>query len=470
MFRRFSVNLAILSIVVDGTFVALALWFAAHIRPVLNRVDWFADLPSSFAIPWYLYLVFSAVWVLVFLFSSLYDGRRNFRFVDELTALITGSLLASAVLAGILYFSFRELSRALFILFLLLAFLLVLVWRIGARVIFRRGIKGSFGQRRVLIVGAGQVGRGLQAQIEKSENLGLHLVGFLDDDPEKSSKHKDILGSLAEAKLAVAEWHIQDVVLALPNRAYQKIDKLVTELHELPVNIWLIPDYSHLALHKMTIGEYAGIPMLDLRAPALDDYQRMIKRMFDIFICILLIPFLLPLFGILAMAIWVDDPGPVFFRQLRVGENRRSFKVFKFRSMVVNAEALRHTVEKVDENGNLIHKTRDDPRITRVGRFLRRFSLDELPQLFNVLRGEMSLVGPRPELPYLVEDYKPWQEARFAVPQGMTGWWQVNGRSDKPMHLNTEDDIYYVQNYSIWLDIQIVIKTVFMVLRGRGAY
>jgi lipopolysaccharide/colanic/teichoic acid biosynthesis glycosyltransferase len=138
--------------------------------------------------------------------------------------------------------------------------------------------------------------------------------------------------------------------------------------------------------------------------------------------------------------------------------------------MVQNAETLHLTVERLDENGNLLHKHRDDPRVTRLGRFLRRYSLDELPQFINVLRGEMSVVGPRPELPYLVEKYDPWQYVRFTVPQGVTGWWQVNGRSDKPMHLNTEKDIFYIKNYSFWLDLQIILRTLWVLLRHEGAY
>ena len=138
--------------------------------------------------------------------------------------------------------------------------------------------------------------------------------------------------------------------------------------------------------------------------------------------------------------------------------------------MVKDADKLRALVEQKDENGNLIHKQENDPRVTRVGRFLRRFSLDELPQFFNIVMGTMSLVGPRPEMPYLVEKYQPWQRKRFAVPPGLTGWWQVNGRSERLMHLHTEDDLYYIHNYSIWLDIQIFIRTVWAVLLGKGAY
>jgi lipopolysaccharide/colanic/teichoic acid biosynthesis glycosyltransferase len=171
-----------------------------------------------------------------------------------------------------------------------------------------------------------------------------------------------------------------------------------------------------------------------------------------------------------ALMVFLEDGRPVLFRQKRVGENGRLFEMIKFRTMVRNAEQLQGLVEKRDLNGNLIHKAKDDPRVTRVGRLLRRFSLDELPQLFNILAGTMSLVGPRPEMPYLVEKYQPWQRKRFAVPPGMTGWWQVSGRSEKPMHLHTEDDLYYIQNYSIWLDFQIIVRTIWVVLIGKGSY
>ena len=194
------------------------------------------------------------------------------------------------------------------------------------------------------------------------------------------------------------------------------------------------------------------------------------KRLFDLVISIACLPVCLLVMGIISLAIRNESPGPVLFRQKRVGENGRLFEMLKFRTMDVDAEDKRHLVEQLDIDGNLIHKTPDDPRVTKVGHVLRRLSLDEIPQIFNILKGEMSLVGPRPELPYLVKNYQPWQYKRFAVPQGMTGWWQVNGRSNKPMHLNTEDDLYYIQNYSIWLDVQILIKTVWVIIQGQGAF
>jgi exopolysaccharide biosynthesis polyprenyl glycosylphosphotransferase len=210
--------------------------------------------------------------------------------------------------------------------------------------------------------------------------------------------------------------------------------------------------------------------MLDLRAGALSDYQLLVKRGFDLVCGLLALLLTLPVMGLIALVIWLEDGSPILFRQKRVGENGRIFEMYKFRTMVKDAEKLQAQVEKKDENGNLIHKTGDDPRVTRAGRFLRRFSLDELPQFFNIVMGSMSLVGPRPEMPYLVDKYQPWQRKRFAVPPGLTGWWQVNGRSDKPMHLNTEDDLYYINNYSLFLDIQILIRTLWTVLVGKGAY
>ncbi|HSK89035.1 MAG TPA: sugar transferase [Anaerolineales bacterium] len=196
----------------------------------------------------------------------------------------------------------------------------------------------------------------------------------------------------------------------------------------------------------------------------------MFKRLFDLFFGLVALILTLPLMALSVWLVYLEDGPPVIFRQARVGKDGNLFVMFKIRTMVKNAEQLQRQVERHDSEGNLIHKMKDDPRVTRVGRLLRRFSLDELPQLFNVLGGTMSLVGPRPEIPSLAERYEPWQRQRLDVLPGMTGWWQINGRSDKPMHLHTEDDLYYIQNHSIWLDLQIIVRTIWVVLSGKGAY
>jgi lipopolysaccharide/colanic/teichoic acid biosynthesis glycosyltransferase len=170
------------------------------------------------------------------------------------------------------------------------------------------------------------------------------------------------------------------------------------------------------------------------------------------------------------VAIKIDSRGSPIFKATRVGEGGKLFNMYKFRTMYLGSENMQHAVTQTDENGQRIYKVENDQRVTAIGRFLRRTSLDELPQMFNVLKGDMSWVGPRPEQPFITKDYETWQWQRVLVPPGVTGWWQVSGRSDLPMHLNTNYDVYYVRNYTIFLDIKILFRTVFEVIKGRGAY
>lgn len=470
MQRRFTINFAIFSIVLDSLVVCLALLAAVYLRPALAFLPFAAQYPTVMAPPTILYLLFALEWVVLNLLLNVYDGKRNTRAVDEFINITLAALLALVALAGTLYLSFRDVSRLLFITFIILAYLSMLGWRTIASWLQNRTQTKKNNQRRILIIGAGKIGRELKTRMVDHSDLHLRVIGFLDDDIQKQSNQPDILAGLDHAPQIVRDHQIDDVIITLPQSAYLRLNELVGSLSSTAVRVWVVPDFFRLALHKASIDEFAGFPMLDLRAPALNDTQRMVKRVFDLVVAGASTVLALPLFAVIALAVRLQGPGPVFLHQERVGENGRLFKMRKFRTMVDNAEALRHLVEHQDEHGNLLHKSATDPRITALGRLLRRTSLDELPQLINVLRGEMSLVGPRPELPYLVERYEPWQRARFTVPQGMTGWWQIHGRGDKPMHLNTEDDLYYVQNYSLLLDVYILIKTIAVVWSGKGAF
>ena len=454
----------------DGVLAGVALRISASTRPLLNGLAGVETVPFPLDLDHSLYYLLPVIWVGMLLVFSVYDGRKNLKVVDEYSNLTASSILAGVVMAGVLYLGFREVSRALFLFFCLLTYLLLIGWRGIARFVFRWRLQRYNVKRRVLILGAGEAGHRLQDLILTQPQFGLDLAGFLDDDPEKQLAGQGVIGKLDSVRQVIARESVEDVVLALPRAANERLNWVVSELHDLPVKVWLIPDYFSLALHHATVEEFAGIPMLDLRAPALSEYQRITKRIFDLILTVLALPFLLLIGSLIALAIRLDSPGPIFYYARRVGENGKIFRMNKFRTMVADADGLRHLVERTDENGNLVYKAKNDPRITRVGRFLRRTSLDELPQLLNVLRGDMSLVGPRPEMPELVEKYQPWQRKRFAVPQGLTGWWQIHGRSDKPMHLHTEEDLYYVQHYSIWLDLQILFQTAWVVLRGKGAY
>lgn len=470
MLRRFSINYALFSMLIDMLLVSACLRLAVLLRPALSRWSLFEPLTTPAYLPWSLYVIFSMVTVAILASFAIYDGRKFLRSVDEFAALSIAFLIASVSMAGILYFSFRDVSRALYVLFLAMAYFSLLGWRGLARLYFRLRRDWPDTNRRVVVVGAGPLGQKVREQILASQIDNLQLLGFIDDGKNLEGPIPNLIGSYEQIRDVVADSSVTDVVIALPDSAYQSMVEIVTRLENAPVRVWVALGFFDLALYETALEDFAGIPMLDLRAPALNEIQRLLKRAFDLVFASIAVIVSLPIMLLAAFAVLLEDGRPVLFIQQRVGENCRLFKVFKFRTMVKNAEELRHLVEWKDENGNLVHKSKDDPRITRVGRFLRRTSIDELPQFFNVVQGTMSLVGPRPELPYLVEWYQPWQRKRFAVQPGMTGWWQVNGRGETTMHLHTEDDLYYITHYSIWLDILILIRTAWVVLIGKGSY
>ncbi len=469
MIRRFSVNYAVFTMGLDLVITLFTLILAVSIRPLLPDVPLLVRVPQI-TLPLWVYFIIPVLWVSVFLVVSVYDPEQTYKIVDELQAVTLASLLAALLCAGLFFLTFREFSRWLFISFVFLDTVFLLGWRVIARVLWRV-LRIPPGKRRVLIIGAGALGQRVGRMVKDYNWTGLSLIGYVDDRFESGETNGlPILGRLDDARQIVDSEEIDDVVIALPQEAYGKVNDIVLDMHDLPLLMRVVPDYYSLSLYQATVEDFAGVPMINLRDPALNAVQRLVKRVFDLLIGGIVILLISPLLGLVALAIKLDSKGPVVFRQQRVGENGRLFAMYKFRSMVVGAEEMQEQQVTYDEDGNILFKREDDPRVTRVGRFIRRTSLDELPQLINVLQGTMSLVGPRPELPMMVGRYELWQHKRFAVPQGMTGWWQINGRADKPLHLHTEDDIYYIQNYSLLMDIYILLKTPWVVLRGKGAY
>jgi exopolysaccharide biosynthesis polyprenyl glycosylphosphotransferase len=468
--KRFTLKYVLFSMILDAVGVTSAFMLATHLRYVLPYGQTLAGAMGS--VPPAFYFIAIAVWLTVAFAVSLYDPRKSYKIVDEFQALSVAVGLYWLGVAGVLYFTFRQTSRMLVVYAMASSWVLVAIWRVAMRVYFRihNGRGAGIVRDCVLIIGAGEVGQRVAHMLHDYAWTGLEVVGYLDDDSEKLGTGPLILGDLDDVCQVVTEYAVDDVILALPPRAHERLNQVVSMLHELPVHVRIVPDYFSLALYRATADDFGGVPMISLRDPALNDYQRLVKRVFDLVVGGIFTLLMFPVIGAVALAIKLDSPGPVLFRQKRVGENGCLFEMLKFRSMVVGAEEMQVQVNGTDEDGNTIHKKRDDPRVTRVGRFIRRWSVDELPQLFNVLKGDISLVGPRPELPWLVDKYELWQRKRFAVPQGITGWWQVNGRSDKMMHLHTDEDLFYVQNYSLWLDIYILLKTPWVVVRGRGAY
>ncbi|MFN8458709.1 MAG: sugar transferase [Anaerolineae bacterium] len=466
MFKRAGLSLVLL--LGDVAMIQLALLLASWLRPQLEFGKPIQVVDAW--LEWPILILALIVWGVGFLLLDVYNLQKNLRVIDELQRLLAAHAATTLAFAGVLYFSFRETSRLQVLAFALLGLLLLLVFRLVFRFLLHFFGDKRYGARRVLIVGAGSVGRQVAETVIKHSWTGLKLVGFMDDKPHVDTLGYPHLGPLEHTLDVVRQQDINEIILTLPRYAHAKLANLVAQLTPLQVNVRVMPNFMDLVFLRSEVENLGGMPLVTLREPALDPFQRLVKRIFDLLVSTIGLILALPLMIIIAILIRLDSPGPVIFKQQRVGENGRIFNMYKFRTMIHDAEAQHQELMQQTDEGHLVHKFYDDPRVTRFGRILRHTSLDELPQLMNILKGEMSLVGPRPELPWLVDQYKPWQRKRFEVPQGLTGWWQINGRADKLMHLHTEEDLYYIKNYSLWLDIQILWRTIKTVIDRRGAY
>ena len=471
MLKRVNINWMVLLFLLDHLVVQVVLPLAVDLRYALP-IGQFIEREWIY-LGWALRGIIALAWTGSFVTLGVYNPRQVTHWIDEVQRVVMGHAVAALLMAGMLYLVKQEMPRLAFGYFFVLSLAVLLIYRGTLRAWQNRQGRAVTAQVRVLIVGAGSVGRNVAAELTSKQWPELRLLGFLDDDPAKrdlTTGDLPILGTLADASRLVADLKVDEVLIALPLRAHQRFVDLVATLQEHAVRVRVVPDYFELAFFGATVESLAGIPLIGLRDPAIDGFQRFVKRLLDLAVAGISLILTFPLLLAVAAAIKLEDGGPIFYRSPRMGENGAEFDMLKFRTMRVGADKELALYNQVDEAGNVLHKRPDDPRVTRVGGLLRRTSLDELPQLLNVLRGDMSMVGPRPELPWLVEKYSPWQRKRFSVPQGITGWWQINGRSDRPLHLHTEDDLYYIQNYSLWLDLLILWRTLPVVIRRRGAF
>lgn len=475
MFKRFSINYMVLLFLVDTVLIQCAVWLAYYLRFIIPlgqeiQPEW---VPQHVYVPSLAVLcIVGALWAAVFVTFSCYTPRRIIFWGDEFQRITLAHTVAALSLAGALYLANIPLLRLVFGYFYLSVLVLILGFRVVLRLWHRMRPDSSKSVARILVVGTGQIGQNIVAEFTRCAWPGVELVGFLDDNTPVGERVLElpILGRLDQAVPIIEQYDVDEVIIALPRQAHVHLANLATVLYALPVRLRVVPDYFDLSFYGATIENLGGIPLIGLRDPAIDGFQRFVKRLMDIILSAIALIIFAPIMVAVAVAIKLEDNGPIFYRAPRVGENGKLFHMLKFRSMVINADKLQFPEGEESEKSSKFHKRPDDPRITRIGRLIRRTSADELPQLINVLRGDMSLVGPRPELPWLVKEYELWQRKRFAVPQGITGWWQINGRSDNMMHLHTEQDLYYVQHYSLWLDILILWRTIGVVLRGKGAY
>lgn len=463
------------TVVTDLALMFLAFGLAYIIR---YQLQWFRDVDPAYYTTFRPYLpmaiALAALVFIAFIIEGVYRPKRGATAIDEIYGVISGVASGFVVMVFIAFF-WRPLvySRLIFVYAIALMILLLVAARLARRAILSYLRRRGTGILHVLIVGAGEVGRHVMRNLVARPDLGYHVVGFVDDDPERGAT--DIgrfraLGGTDNLSRLMQEHAVDEVIITLPSRAQPKIMQVVQQCIESGVLPRLVPDLYQMSLSRVTVEDVAGIPMLSPYDTQLSPWATAFKRVVDLLGSAVALVVLSPLLGLIGVAIKLDSPGPVIFRQRRIGRSGQPFYVYKFRSMVQDADAVKHQLQHMNEADGPLFKIRDDPRVTRVGRFLRRSSLDELPQLWNVLRGDMSLVGPRPALPEEVAGYRDWQRMRLNAAPGMTGLWQISGRSDLPFDEMVLLDIYYIENWTPLLDLSILFRTVPKVLLGDGAY
>ncbi|MDZ4764709.1 MAG: sugar transferase [Chloroflexota bacterium] len=444
------------------------------LRPVfeLNRAPFEPFLPYVAVYVAWLYLTYRG--------SGLYRPAHGRAWLEEVYTLINGVTNATVVLMAISFVTQPVVfSRLMLIYAALITIILLAAARVVQRMVQTRLRARGVGVQRALVVGvgvaeSGSVGGAVLRTLISRRELGYEPIGFLDADPERGGV--DIgrvrgLGGIDNLAKSLRECPIDIVLITLPWTQHARIVEMIQMCRVAGVEVSVVPDVFQLNLRQVQVENLDGIPLLRVNGHvSFKGTNRLLKRAIDLGLITLFAPVWIPLFVLVALLIRLESSGAVFYRAKRVGENGREFGMIKFRSMIPDAEKLRDHLTKTLELDPRRPKIKNDPRVTRVGRFIRATSLDELPNLINVLRGHMSLVGPRPPTPDEVSLYEPWHMQRLQILPGMTGLWQVSGRSEVPFEEMCLMDIYYIENWSIGLDAQILMMTIPHVLLRQGAY
>ena len=456
----------------------LSLYLALLSRRLLDNI--FTNIPVinfdyfHFVKLWWIPLIF----IFFLFYEKLYSKR--YPFWDETKELIKAITLSIIIVFAIVSLGklTDKISRLTIILLWIYSIFIFPLFRlIGKKLLYKLGIWKS----NLLIIGAGEAGVATAKGIMENKHMGYKVIGFLDDFKRDFIYIKDkevpILGRIKDFNKIANKYDLSGVVIAIPSLNKEKVTNITNYVHRKVRRIYFVPDIKGIALLNSELFHLFMQQLFLIRINNNLDSKlnQFLKRTFDIIVSISLIPILLPFMAIIALLIKIDSPGPIFFSQIRVGKNGKLIKVYKFRSMYIDSQEKLKEILKKDPKARkeweTYFKLKNDPRVTKVGRFLRKTSLDELPQIFNVLKGDMSLVGPRPVTKEEIKKYyKEFADYYYMVRPGITGLWQVSGRSNTDYEYRVSLDTWYVLNWSLWLDIIIVLKTIKIVLKREGAY
>jgi exopolysaccharide biosynthesis polyprenyl glycosylphosphotransferase len=470
MIERYFHQLKIILLGFDILSFILAFFIANQIKNV-----WIGDLRDE-----YLHAMLIGIIVVIFIFYHIGLYKLSGHFLHESFLVIKGTAIAFLILLALSFFYRSFTFSRLFFIYFSLFFLITTLMN---RAIFRRLIKtlGSIKpiQRNTLIVGCGVIGKTLIDSLLARPSVWC-LAGYLDDyDCTGTYEGIPCLGNLSQLEEVLSQRGITDVFIAIPSASRDLIKGLISKCESLNVNWRAVPDLYNLHVDNVHLDRLDTMPLVGAKATNIIGINQLIKRIFDLVLSSLMIISAAPLMPIIAIAIKLSSPGPVLFRQERVGLNGKHFNLLKFRTMYVNNDDKVHRAyatqwikanagHSKDTKGGTLFKIERDSRVTGVGYWLRKFSLDELPQLFNVWKGDMSLVGPRPPVPYEVEIYEDWQKKRLQAPPGLTGLWQVSGRNGISFEEMVQLDLSYINNWSLENDVKIILRTVATILSATG--
>jgi len=463
MLRRHAVGFRALLMVGDGAISIALLGVLSYAR---FSSDWLTHWSPILAEPGLFALAYSAAWVAALWLHGLYRPRARWTFRSEAVATARAAVvMALATLSLLFVFRLPDVSRAFLAFLFPLQWILTISTRAALRWLFERFRERGHNLRYVLVAGAGPSAQRFAAKLEAHRALGLRIAGFVDDDLATLPPHWKPLGSFAALESLLHEEVIDEVAICLPISAWDQTNAIARLCEEEGKIVRVPVDWLDHAFAAGRLEDLDGTPVYSLVSGPDRALGLAAKRLFDLLVATVALVALSPLFILVAMVIRASDGSPVLFRQVRVGLHGRRFEVLKFRTMVRDAEA--RYAEFVGEADPRAFKMTDDPRITSIGGFLRRTSLDELPQLWNVVRGEMSLVGPRPAPPREVAGYDLWHRRRLSMKPGMTGLWQVSARRLDNFDRRAEMDLSYIDRWSLLLDFKILVKTFPAALEGR---